>query len=121
MRTVPDAVDDQPIKTRRVERDDEWELLKARAQSLVRRHGGVAVVVTLTALAAFGLGVMVSRRRNRQSLGHRLHALLPDSIQDLPEGLAEQLKRLRLPDSIQDLPEDLAEQLKRLRSAARAL
>ncbi len=93
MSTMPDVIDPQ-TKSRR-ELDDNVELLKARAQSLARRHGGVVVVVTLTALAAFGLGVMVSRRRMRQSLGQRLHAALPDSVRDLPDDLAEQLKRLR--------------------------
>ena len=95
MSAMPDVDDDPPIKTRRMEPDDEFELLKARARSLARRHGRLAMAVTLTALAAFGLGIMVSRRRMRQSVGQRLRAALPDAVRDLPDDLAEQLKHLR--------------------------
>ena len=95
MSEMPDVDDDPPIKTHRVEPDNEFELLKARARSLARRHGRVALAVTLTALAAFGVGIIVSRRRMRQSVGQRLRAALPDVVRDLPDDLAEQLNRLR--------------------------
>jgi hypothetical protein len=93
MRDMPVEDIHRRIRTRRQEVDHKVGLVKTNAEALVRRHGGAAAGVALTALAALGLYVIVYGRRQRQSLAERIHAAQPWSVPDLPEESAKRLKR----------------------------
>lgn len=87
----------RPMTTRRQKVDHKLGLVKTKAEALVRHHGVVATGVVLTVLAAFGLGIIVYRRRQPQSLAERLRTAATRSVPDLPEefirGLEQPLRR----------------------------
>ena len=93
MRDMPAEDIDRPMTTRRQEVEHKLGLVKTKGEALVRHHGVVAIGVALTALAALGVGIIVYRRRQHQSLAERLHSGLPWSVPDLPEELVKGLKR----------------------------
>ena len=93
MRDMPVEDIHRPIRTRRQEVDHKLGLVKTNTEALVRRHGGIATGMALTALAALGVCVIVYGRRQRQSLAERIHAALPSSVPDLPEEFMKGLKR----------------------------
>jgi hypothetical protein len=53
---------------------------------------GIIAGAAVLALA-FGVGVMVYRRRRRRTLVERLQNALPDSVRDLPSGIKVRVKR----------------------------
>ena len=57
------------------------------------RNQRVAAGVALASLAAVGIGVVVYRRRRRQTLAHRIKAGLPESIVELRRELKAVAKR----------------------------
>jgi hypothetical protein len=68
-------------------------IVQTRAKDLAQRHGRLAAGLALTAAAAFGLGMLVYRSRQRQSLSRRVHSAIPESVWELPEELVSQLKK----------------------------
>ncbi|MDQ6879618.1 MAG: hypothetical protein M3082_18350 [Candidatus Dormibacteraeota bacterium] len=66
--------------------------LEMKARALAQRHGRLAAGLALGAVAAFGLGMMVYRRRQRKSMVRRVQNAIPDMVWDLPEELVAQLK-----------------------------
>jgi hypothetical protein len=127
MHAMPDdEVERPPVNLRRQEMEQKLTVLETKARALAHRHGRLAAGLAITAVAAFGLGMLVSRRRQRNSVMGRMHRAIPDSVWDLPEELVAQLKKARIhraiPDSVWDLPEELVAQLKKpLRRATKAL
>jgi uncharacterized protein HemX len=47
----------------------------------------MAAGIALASVAAIGIGVVVFRRRRRQTLAARLQKALPDSMRELPDAL----------------------------------
>ena len=92
MRDIP-AEDIHGDDDSAAERGHRLGLVKAKAGAPVRHHGVVATGVVLTVLAAFGLGIIVYRRRQPRSLAERLHTAAPWSVPDLPEEFIRGLKR----------------------------
>jgi hypothetical protein len=125
MHAMPDDEVERPsISPRRQEVERKLTVIEAKARVLARRHGRLAVGLALTAVAAFSLGMMFSRRRQRRSVVRRLHGAIPDSVWDLPEELAAQIKNLPegLGAQLKDLPEELVAKLKKpLKRVAKAL
>lgn len=68
-------------------------LIETKARDLAQRHGRLAAGIAVTAAAAFGLGVLVYRRRGRKSMVQRAQRAVPDSFWDMPEELIAQLKK----------------------------
>jgi uncharacterized protein HemX len=93
MRDMPVEDIPRPMTTRRQEVDHKVRLAKTNVEAMVRSHGGVATGVALTALAALGLGIIVWRRRQQQSIAERMHTALPSSVPDLSEEFFKSLKR----------------------------
>lgn len=97
MRDMPAEYVDRPMTTRRQQVEHKLGLVKTKAEAVVRHQGIVVTGVALTALAALGVGIIIYRRRQHQSLAERLHSALPWSVPDLPEEFMKGLKRpLRL-------------------------
>jgi uncharacterized protein HemX len=92
MRAMSDEeLDRSPVSTReQVERKVAELEMKARA--LAQRHGRLAAGLALGAVAAFGVGMMVYRRRQRKSVVRRVQNAIPDTVWDLPEEIVAQLK-----------------------------
>ncbi len=73
--------------------DGKLAVLEMRARTLARRHGRLAAGIALTAAAAFGIGMIVYRSRQRKSVVRRVQNAIPDSIWELPEELVAQLRK----------------------------
>lgn len=118
MRAMPnpdDEVERRSVSPRRQQVERRLTVIEAQARALAHRHGRLAVGLALTAAAAFSLGMMFSRRRQRRSVVRRLHSAIPGSVWDLPEELVAQLKDLPegLAAQLKDLPEELVAKLKK--------
>jgi capsid protein len=68
-------------------------VIETRARDLAQRHGRLAAGIAITAAAAFGLGMLVYRSRQRKSMVERAQRAIPDSVWGLPEELIAQLKK----------------------------
>lgn len=68
-------------------------VIETRARDLAQRHGRLAAGIALTAAAAFGLGILVYRRRGRKSMMQRAQRAIPDSVRDMPDELIARLKK----------------------------
>jgi uncharacterized protein HemX len=124
MRAMPDDEIDRPVNPRQQEVERKLTVIEAKAKALARTHGRLLVGLAVTAAAAFGLGMMVARRRQQKSMIRRVQSAIPGSVWDLPEELVAQLKNLPedLVAQVKSLPEELLTQLKKpLRRAAKAL
>ncbi len=92
MRAMPDdELERPPVSTReQVERN--LAILEMRARALAQRHGRLATGLALGAVA-FGVGMLVYRRRQRKSVLRRMQSAVPDTVWDLPEEIVAQLKK----------------------------
>jgi hypothetical protein len=68
-------------------------VIEARARDLAQRHGRLATGIAAGAVAAFGLGMIVYRRRRKTSMVKRAQRAIPDSVWELPEELVARLKK----------------------------
>jgi hypothetical protein len=68
-------------------------LVESRARDLAQRHGRLAAGIAVTAATAFGLGMLLYRRRSRKSMVQRAQRAIPGSVWELPEELMAQLKK----------------------------
>jgi hypothetical protein len=68
-------------------------VIEARARDLAQRHGRLATGIAVAAAAAFGLGMIVYRRRRKTSMVQRAQRAIPDSVWELPEELIARLKK----------------------------
>ena len=93
MRAMPDGgVEDMP-ETPREAMERRLAVIETKARDLAQQHGRLAAGIAITAAAAFGLGILIYRRRQRQSMIQRAQRAIPDSVWDLPEELMAQLKK----------------------------
>jgi hypothetical protein len=86
------GVEPTPISPRE-QLDQRLTVIETRARDLAQRHGRLAAGIAVTAAAAFGLGVLLYRRRGRKSMVKRAQHAIPDSFWDMPEELIAQLKK----------------------------
>jgi uncharacterized protein HemX len=94
MRAMPDdEVESPPMNPRRQEIEQKLAVLETKAKALAQRHGRLAAGVAITAAAAFGLGVLFYRRRQKNSVMRRVQSAIPDSVWDVPEELVAQLRK----------------------------
>lgn len=94
MREIPDDERERPpINPRRQEVQRQLAVLETKAKALAERHGRLAAGIALTAAAAFGLGIMVYKRRQRKTTMGRMQAAIPDAVWALPEEIVAQLKK----------------------------
>jgi hypothetical protein len=93
MRAMPDEADRLPANSRRQEVERKVAVIEMKARTLAHRHGRLAAGLALTAVAAFGLGMMFYRRTQRNSVVRRVHSAIPDSVWDLPEELVAQIRK----------------------------
>ena len=93
MRAMPDDEVERPVNPRRQEMERRLAVIEMRARSLAQRHGRLAAGLALTAVAAFGLGMIVYRRRQKNSVVRRMQSAIPDSVWDLQEEFVAQLKK----------------------------
>lgn len=68
-------------------------VIETRARDLAQRHGRLATGIAIGAAAAFGLGVLIYRRRQKTSLVGRAQRVIPESVWGMPEELIAQLKK----------------------------
>jgi hypothetical protein len=94
MRAMPDdEVERQPMNPRREEARRKLAAVETRARVLAQRHGRLAAGIALTAAAAFALGMIVYRNRQRTTVVRRVQNAIPDSVWELPEELVTQLRK----------------------------
>jgi hypothetical protein len=94
MRAMPDEdLERTAIDSRRQELDQRLAVIEAKARMLAQQHGRLAAGIALGAVAAFGIGMMVFRRRQKKSMMSRMRSSIPDAAWDLPEELIAQLKK----------------------------
>ena len=68
-------------------------VIETRARDLAQRHGRLATGIAIGAAAAFGLGMLIYRRRQKTSMMQRAQRAIPSSVWELPEELIAQLKK----------------------------
>src|SRR2546428_10731492 len=95
MRALPDQeeLERPPVNSKRQEVERQLAVIETKARMLAERHGRLAAGIAIAAAAAFGVGLMGYRRRQRKSGGRRGHPAIPDSVWGPPEGLGAQLKK----------------------------
>jgi hypothetical protein len=93
MRAMSDEVERPDMSTRRQEIEQKLAVIETKARALAQRHGRLAAGIALTASAAFGLGMMVYRRRQQKSMVRRVQSAIPGTVWDLPEEIVAQLKK----------------------------
>jgi hypothetical protein len=90
---------DRQIKETREHIDENLGVLEQRATSNAVRYGKIAAVIVGVAVMA-GAGVLIYRRINRPTRREQLRSLLMEALKDLP-------------DTLRDLPEDVANKVKK--------
>ncbi|MHB8612894.1 MAG: hypothetical protein ACYDAL_10755 [Candidatus Dormibacteraceae bacterium] len=90
---------DRQIKEVRQHIDENLGVLEQRATSNAVRYGKIAAVVVGVAVMA-GAGVLIYRRISRPTRTEQLRSILVDALKELPNAL-------------RDLPEDVANKVKR--------
>jgi hypothetical protein len=94
MRAMPDEeMERTAIDSRKQELEQRLAVIEAKARMLAQQHGRLAAGIALGAVAAFGIGMMVFRRRQKKSMVRRMRSSIPDAAWDLPEELIAQLKK----------------------------
>jgi hypothetical protein len=68
-------------------------LIETKARDLAQRHGRVAAGIAVGAAAAFGVGMLIYRRRSRKSMVQRAQRAIPGAVWEMPEELIAQLKK----------------------------
>jgi hypothetical protein len=93
LRAMPgDEVEGTPDGLRE-QLDHRLGVIEMKARALARRHGRLATGIAIAAAAAFGVGMLFYRRRQRTSMVRRAQRAIPDSVWEMPEELIAQLKR----------------------------
>ena len=69
-------------------------VIETRARDLAQRHGRLATGIAVGAAAAFGLGMLIYRRRQKTSIMRRAQRAIPDAVWEMPDELIAQLKKL---------------------------
>ncbi|HEY2597772.1 MAG TPA: hypothetical protein VGJ79_04765 [Candidatus Dormibacteraeota bacterium] len=93
MHAMPGAeVERMPISPRE-QFVQKLEVVEAKARDLAQRHGRLAAGIAAGAAAAFGLGMLVYRRRSRKSMVQRAQRAIPGAVWEMPEELIAQLKK----------------------------
>jgi hypothetical protein len=93
MRAMPDDELERPPVSTREQVERKLAAVEMRARALAQRHGRLATGLALGAVAVFGVGMMVYRRRQRKSVLRRMQSAVPDTVWDLPEEIVAQLKK----------------------------
>jgi hypothetical protein len=68
-------------------------VIETRARDLAQRHGRLATGIAVGAAAAFALGMLIYRRRQKTSIVRRAQRVIPDSVWEMPEELIAQIKK----------------------------
>jgi len=68
-------------------------VIETRARELAQRHGRLATGIAIGAAAAFGLGMLIYRRRQKTSVMQRAQRVIPDVVWEMPDELIAQLKK----------------------------
>jgi hypothetical protein len=93
MRAMPeDEVERPPVNPRRQELEQKLTVIENRARVLAQRHGRLAAGIALGAATALGIGLLLYKRSQKQSVVRRMRSSIPDAAWDLPEELIAQLK-----------------------------
>lgn len=90
---------DRQIKETREHIDENLGVLERRATSNAVRYGKIAAVV-VGVVVMVGAGVLIYRRIYRPSRTEQLRSMLMEALEDLP-------------DALRDLPEDVANKVKK--------
>jgi len=93
LHAMPGSEIDRTPMSPREQLEQKLAVIEARARDLAQRHGRLATGIAVTAAAAFGLGMIVYRRRRKTSMVKRAQRAIPDSVWELPEELIAQLKK----------------------------
>ena len=73
--------------------DQRLAVIETRAKDLAQRHGRLATGIAVGAAAAFALGMVIYRRRQKTSIMRRAQRVIPESVWEMPEELIAQLKK----------------------------
>ena len=93
LHAMPGAEVERMPMTPREQLEQKLAVVETRARDLAQRHGRLAAGIAVTAAAAFGLGMLLYRRRSRSSMVQRAQRAIPDSVWEMPEELFAQLKK----------------------------
>lgn len=91
--TMPGAQVEPTAMSSRDQLEQKLAVIETRARDLAQRHGRLATGIAVTAAVAFGIGMLVYRRRSRKSMMQRAQAAIPDSLWEIPDELIAQLKK----------------------------
>ncbi len=93
MRAMPGGeVERMPVGPRE-QLEQKLAIIEMKARDLAQRHGRLATGIAVGAAAAFGIGMLVYRRRRKTSVTRRAQRAIPDSVWDMPEELIAHLKK----------------------------
>lgn len=73
--------------------EQKLSVIETRARELAQRHGRLATGIAIGAAAAFGLGMLIYRRRQKTSVMQRAQRVIPDVVWEMPDELIAQLKK----------------------------
>jgi hypothetical protein len=93
MRAMPDGGVEQMPMSPRDEMQRRLAVIETRAKDLAQQHGRLAAGIAVAAAAAFGLGMLIYRRRQKKSMVQRAQGVIPEVVWNLPEELIAQLKK----------------------------
>lgn len=93
MHAMPGTEVERTPMSPREQLEQKLAVIKTKARDLAQRHGRLAAGIAVTAAAAFGLGMLLYRRRGRKSMVQRAQRAIPDSFWDMREELIAQLKK----------------------------
>jgi hypothetical protein len=93
MHTMPGTEVERMPMSPREQLEQKLALIETRARDLAQRHGRLAAGIAVGAAAAFGLGMLIYRRRSRKSMVQRAQRAIPGGVWEMPEELIAQLKK----------------------------
>ena len=93
MRAVPGDHIERPQIGPREQLEHTLTVIETRARDLAERHGRLATGIALGAAAAFGVGMLLYRRRRKTWMVRQAQRTIPQAVWDMPEELIAQLKK----------------------------
>jgi len=93
MHAMPGVVVERTPVSPRERLEQQLAVVETKARDLAQRHGRLATGIAVGAAFAFGIGMLIARRRGRLSVKQRAQRAIPNSLWDMPEELIAQLRK----------------------------
>ena len=93
MHAMPGGEVERIAMSPREQLEQKFAVIETRARDLAQRHGRLATGIAVGAAAAFALGMVIYRRRQKTSIMRRAQHVIPDSVWEMAEELIAQIKK----------------------------